>query len=101
MKEVKLQPNQYKQISVRDLKANEYIKVKLHKGNKVFEKELTRKADGEKFKIYSVGVLHAGNEVYLAITPAMVKEFGNRQLMLCFMFKDFFFYCLSSIVYCH
>ena len=74
MEEAKLQQNQYKQIRVQDIPVNTYIEVKLHKGSKVFEKEITM-GSGETFTAYSTQVLHDGVEVYINLTKSVAQKF--------------------------
>lgn len=76
MKEVKMVKDQYGSIAVQSLKPMEYINVKLHKGNKVFEKEINKK-DGGTFTKYTAGVLHNGEDVYLQLTPALAKKWSG------------------------
>lgn len=79
--EQQLKPDQYKSIDVRQITAGNFIKVKLHKGNKVFERVIEGKpGQYETFKTYSAGVLHNGNECYLKLTGALAKSWKNFNL---------------------
>jgi len=80
MVEQKLKPDQWKNIDVRSINAGNFIKVKLYKGNKVFEKEIEKKDGSGSFTIYSVGVLHDGNECYMKVTPALSRNWKNFKM---------------------
>jgi hypothetical protein len=74
MKEVRLKNDEYGSIDVRTLKPNEYMKIKLDKTNKAYEKKLTRKADNVEFVIYSIHCIHDGEPTYLRLTPSLAKK---------------------------
>lgn len=65
--------DQWKNISLRDLKPMESIKIKLHKGNRSFKKDMpagVSKAGKpyQAFSTFSLGCEYDGQEVYLKFT---------------------------------
>lgn len=80
MKKIKLTPDQYKNIDIRQMPPDSMIEVKLTKGNKVFEKVVEKKDGTGSFTFYSVGVMHNGNDCYLKITPAVAKKWAEFKM---------------------
>lgn len=77
MKETKLKQDEYKNIDIRSIPVNSFINVKLLPNSSVSEKTLKRKVDGVEFVIYSIKVLHNGEETWMKLTPSVAKTLRN------------------------
>lgn len=71
MKEIKLKQDEYKNIDVRTLKPNEFLKIKILPDSKVVEKEIAKPTP---WISYSMKVLHNGEESWLKMTGAVAKK---------------------------
>jgi|GEM_PF-3951449 len=73
MKEMKLKQDEYKNIDIRMLNPNQFMKIKILPDSKVSEKEITNK-DKSTWIAYSVKILHNGEEVWCKLTGAAAKK---------------------------
>ena len=79
MKEVTFVKDSYGCIRIQQLNPMEFMRIKLHKGNKIFEREISMK-DGTNFKVYSILCLHNGDECWLRMTTAVAREVGKAEI---------------------
>lgn len=74
MKEVKLKQDEWKNIDVRGVPVNNFMKIKILPDSKVNEQERENKTDHSKFIVYSIKILHNGEEVWCKLTGAVAKK---------------------------
>lgn len=79
MKEIKLKVDEYKNIDVRGLAANQFCKIKMINNGDVKEKTVTNK-DGTTWTSYSLQVLHNGEENWLKLTGAVAKKLKKGKI---------------------